>query len=179
MKEKIKNHLNIIIKSSLLFIVIFMLIGATTGSEIKVSNSNLNLSLDLTAMANKVEEDIKNDIYSSKDTYTGYLTGYAADCPLCGGTLACMSSLDVLHGNINYQDSIYGNLRIVASSKNLACGTVIRFESDKLSSDPVLAIVLDRGVTGTSIDLLTYSEEEASQNIGRSIISYDVVRKGW
>ena len=176
MKDKIKNHLNIIIKSVLLLIAIFVLIGATNGNEIKVSNSNLNLSLDLNAMANKVEEDIKNDIYSSKDTYTGYLTGYAADCPLCGGTLACMSSLDVLHGNVNYQD---GNVKIVASSKNLACGTVIKFQSDKLSSEPVLAIVLDRGVTGTAIDLLSSSEDEARQNVGRSIISYDVVRKGW
>ncbi|MGB4626467.1 MAG: hypothetical protein WBI36_01470 [Erysipelotrichaceae bacterium] len=179
MKDKIINHLNIIIKSSVLFVVTFMLIGATNGSEAKVSNSNLNLSLDLNAMANKVEEDIKNDIYSSKDTYTGYLTGYAANCPLCGGTLACMSSLDVLNGNVNYDDATYGNIRIVASSKNLTCGTVIKFQSNNISTEPIVAIVLDRGVTGTAIDLLTTSEDEARQNIGRSIITYDVVRKGW
>src|SRR5574344_2509962 len=179
MKDKIINHLNIIIKSVIMFVVAFFVVGATNGSETKVSNSNLNLSLDLNAMANKVEADILNDIYASKDTFTGYLTGYSADCPLCGGHLACMPYLDVLSGNVNYNDSTYGNVKIVASSKNLACGTIIKFNANNLSSEPIVAIVLDRGVTGNSIDLLTPSESYAYQNVGRSIITYDVLRKGW
>jgi hypothetical protein len=179
MKDKVLNHLNLISKMAILIIAIVLIVGTSNGSEIKVSNSNLNLSLDLNAMANKVEEDIKNDIYASKDTYTGYLTGYAADCPLCGGTLACMSSLDVLHGNVNYEDETYGNVRIVASSKNLACGTIIKFQSNNLSNESLTAIVLDRGVTGTAIDLLTPTEAYARQSVGRSIITYDVLRKGW
>src|SRR5574344_2780489 len=178
MKNKTINHLNIIVKSFVLVLATLMVVGATNGSEIKVTNNNLNLSLDLNAMAAKVEEDIQNDIYSSKDTFTGYLTGYAANCPLCGGHLACMPSLDVLNGNVNYLDSVYGNVRIVASSKDLACGTIIKFNS-YFSSEPITAIVLDRGVTGTSIDLLTYSEADALKNIGRSVITYDVLRKGW
>jgi hypothetical protein len=179
MKDNKINHLNIIVKSCLLVVAILLVVGASNGSEIKVTNSNLNLSLDLNAMAAKVEEDIQNDIYSSKDTYTGYLTGYAADCPLCGGHLACMPSLDVLHGNVNYQDSTYGNVRIVASSKNLTCGTIIKFQSNVNGGEPITAIVLDRGVTGTAIDLLTPTESYAIQNVGRSIISYDILRKGW
>jgi 16S rRNA (adenine1518-N6/adenine1519-N6)-dimethyltransferase len=171
MKDNKINHLNIIVKSCLLVVAILLVVGASNGSEIKVTNSNLNLSLDLNAMAAKVEEDIQNDIYSSKDTYTGYLTGYAADCPLCGGHLACMPSLDVLHGNVNYQDSTYGNVRIVASSKNLTCGTIIKFQSNVNGGEPITAIVLDRGVTGTAIDLLTPTESYAIQNVGRSIIS--------
>lgn len=178
MKEKIINHLNIIFKSLIIFVAVFFVVGTSNGSETKVTNSNLNLSLDLNAMAAKVEEDIQNDIYASKDTFTGYLTGYAADCPLCGGHLACMPSLDVLNGNVNYLDSVYGNVRIVASSKDLACGTIIKFNS-YFSSEPITAIVLDRGVTGTSIDLLTYSENDALKSIGRSVITYDVLRKGW
>ena len=176
MKNKTINHLNIIVKSFVLVLATLMVVGATNGSEIKVTNNNLNLSLDLNAMAAKVEEDIQNDIYSSKDTFTGYLTGYAADCPLCGGHLACMPSLDVLHGNVNYQDATYGDVRIVASSKNLTCGTVIKFQS---VSGPITAIVLDRGVSGTAIDLLTPTENYAISNVGRSIITYDVIRKGW
>ncbi len=179
MKDKVLSQFNIISKLTILFVAIVLIVGTSNGSEIKVSNNNLNLSLDLNAMANKVEENIKNDIYASKDTYTGYLTGYAADCPLCGGTLACMSSLDVLHGNVNYQDGTYGDVRIVASSKNLACGTIIKFQANNLSSDPVTAIVLDRGVMGTAIDLLTPTEAYARQSVGRSIITYDVLRKGW
>ena len=179
MKDKVLSQFNIISKLTILFVAIVLIVGTSNGSEIKVSNNNLNLSLDLNAMSNRVEENIKNDIYASKDTYTGYLTGYAADCPLCGGTLACMSSLDVLHGNVNYQDGTYGDVRIVASSKNLACGTIIKFQANILSSEPVTAIVLDRGVMGTAVDLLTPTEAYARQSVGRSIITYDVLRKGW
>ncbi len=172
------THLNYAIKSIIIAIAVLFLVGSTNGKEFKVKNNNLNLSTDLTLMALRVEEDIKNDIYSAKETYTGDLTGYGADCPLCGGTLACKPSLDVLHGNVTYEDSTYGNVRIVASSQNLPCGSVIRFNS-RLSSDPIVAIVLDRGVLGTNIDLLATSEAEAFQYIGRSVITYDVIRKGW
>ena len=111
-----------------------VLVGTSNGNQFRVKNSNLNLSTDLTLMALKVEKDIQNDIYSAKETYDGDLTGYGANCPLCGGTLACMPSLDVLHGNVNYTDATYGNVRIVASSQNLPCGTVIRFDSKRIES---------------------------------------------
>ena len=176
MVKKILNHLNIIIKSGILVIVVLFATFTSTNSYTKVSNSNLNMSLDLNLMALRVEEDIKNDIYSAKETYTGDLTGYGADCPLCGGTLACKPSLDVLHGNVNYHDETYGDVRIVASSKNLACGTIIRYQRKGMEE---IAIVLDRGVLGTAIDLLMTSEHEASIEVGRSVITYDVLRKGW
>ena len=168
-----------IAKTLLLIFAILLLVGTGNGNETKVSNSNLNLSLDLSAMAAKVEQDYLNDLYTSKDTYTGYLTGYGADCPLCSGHLSCLPSLDVLSGNIKYQDTSYGSIRIVASSLNLSCGTVIRFQANNISTDPVVAIVLDRGVSGTAIDLLSTNENEALSNVGRSIITYDVIRKGW
>ena len=176
MINSIFKHLIIIIKSTILIIVILFTTFTSTSSFTKVSNNNLNLSLDLNYMALRVEEDIKNDIYSAKETYTGDLTGYGADCPLCGGTLACKPSLDVLHGNVNYHDETYGDVRIVASSKNLACGTIIRYQRKGLEE---IAIVLDRGVLGTAIDLLMTSEQEASVEVGRSVITYDVLRKGW
>ena len=176
---KVVTHLNYAIKLIVIAIAVLFVVGSSNGKEFKVKNNNLNLSTDLTLMALRVEENIKNDIYGAKETYTGDLTGYGADCPLCGGTLACMPSLDVLHGNVTYNDATYGNVRIVASSQNLPCGTVIRFDSQRISNEPVVAIVLDRGVLGTHIDLLSTSEAEASNNVGRSVITYDVIRKGW
>ena len=176
---KIISKMNVIIKSFIILVAILITFGASNGSEFKVKNNNLNLSTDLSLMALKVEENIKNDIYSVKESYTGDLTGYGADCPLCGGKLACMPSLDVLHGNITYNDETYGTVRIAASSKNLPCGTIIRFDSKKISSDPVIAIVLDRGVLGTHIDLLTVTNQDALTSVGRSVINYDVLRKGW
>ena len=175
--KKYFKYINVSVKL-IIIIIACAVVGRGTNNVVKVSNSSLNMSLDLNAMALRVEEDKYNDIYGAKETYTGHLTGYAADCPLCGGTLACKPSLDVLHGNVNYDDETYGNVAIVASSKNLACGTIIRFTKGN-EEDPTIAIVLDRGVLGTAIDLLTESEEYASKYVGRQTITYDVLRKGW
>lgn len=158
-----------------------LLLGSSSGINYynNTSNSNLDFTLDLNVMAMRVEEDIKNDIYSAKESYTGYLTGYGADCPLCSGHLACMSSLDVLSGNVTYDDKTYGTVNIVASSKALPCGTIIRINEHKLKNEPLYAIVLDRGVGKYNLDLLTVSEDYASKNVGRSVVSYDILRKGW
>ena len=147
--------------------------------ETKLENNTTNRTIDLSTMALKLEEDIQNDLYSAKDTYTGDLTGYGADCPLCGGTLACKPSYYIKDGTDSYPDAVYGNVRIVASSRNLPCGTIVRFNHARLSSDPIIAIVLDRGVLGNDLDLLSPSEEYALQNVGRKSITYDVLRQGW
>lgn len=179
MKNSITKGINYSIKFFILvFVVMFIQTGSNMG-EVKVENINLNKTLDLTSMSKKVQEDIYNDLYSAKDTFIGDLTGYAADCPLCTGQLACMPSLDVLHGNVNYVDKVYGSVRIVASSRNLACGTILRLNSDRVSDDDQLAIVLDRGVLGKDLDLLMQTEDQARKYIGRSSISYDILRFGW
>lgn len=167
------------VKICVLIVAICFLVGTESGKDYKVSSNKMNLSLDLTAMAARVEEDRQNDIFAAKESYAGDLTGYGADCPLCSGRLACMPSLDVLHGNITYQDATYGNVRIVASSRNLSCGSIIRFDSARISDESVIAIVLDRGVLGTAIDLLMVNSEEARLHVGRSLITYDVLRRGW
>lgn len=179
MNKRVLFTLNKVIKSLILMLFILVVVSTSNEEVAKSSNRNYNLSLDLTAMARKVDEDIKNDLYSSKDSFTGYLTGYGADCPLCSGHLSCMPSLDVLNGNVNYNDTSYGNVRIVASSSNLSCGTVIKFKASNISNDDIVAIVLDRGVGGNAIDLLSLNEDYARNNVGRQIITYDVIRYGW
>lgn len=159
--------------------VIFVAKSSTNLIETKLENNTTNRAIDLSTMALKLEEDIKNDLYSAKDTYTGDLTGYGANCPLCGGTLACKPSYYIKDGTDIYPDAVYGNVRIVASSRNLPCGTIVRFNHAKLSSEPIIAIVLDRGVLGNDLDLLSPSEEYALQNVGRKSITYDVLRQGW
>ncbi len=163
----------------LIILVLFTIIsvGSTPG-EVKLVNGNLNKTLNLTAMAEKIEEDNYNDLYSAKDTYVGDLTGYGADCPLCSGYLYCTNE-NVSDGRIYHNDETYGQVRIVASSNNLPCGTIISFDNERISNDTVIAIVLDRGVGGTALDLLTPSSEYAYDNVGRQEIMYDVLRKGW
>ena len=141
----------------------------------KISNDSMNKTLDLTAMATKYEEIHYTDMWYPLDRFTGDLTGYAADCPLCSGRLGCTGQ-DVRDRTTMYNDPTYGEVNIVASSKNLACGSVITWDN---YGKKMTAIVLDRGVLGTDIDLLTESEAYASQFVGRHKITYDVLRFGW
>ena len=190
MKRKLTTF-KYILEFSILAIV-FTFISSSSGqaTEMIISNENMNKSVNLSTMAlfiNKEEEKRINEeaiqtyLWGSLDSYTGDLTGYGADCsaPGCTGRLACMSSLDISNGKNTYVDKTYGEINIVASSKNLPCGTIIRFDSKRISENPIVAIVLDRGVLGNDIDFLTPSEEYAGKYIGRSSITYDVLRFGW
>ena len=180
------------LKYPLEIVIIFLVVFSTKASSFKTenysSNENVNRNVDLSTMAlfiNKEEEERENAealqkyLWGSLDSYTGDLTGYGADCPLCSGRLACMSKLDLSNGRNTYEDKTYGNINIVASSKNLPCGTIIRFDSARISDKPTIAIVLDRGVLGNDIDFLAPSEAYAAKYIGRSSITYDVLRFGW
>lgn len=179
MNRNLIKSITKIVQIMILVVLVVVVDSSNTKVETKILNDNYNKSIDLSTMALKLKEDIANDLYSAKDTYTGDLTGYTADCPLCTGRLACLPNYDVLSGVETYQDISYGNVRIVASSKNLSCGTIIRFNKDTISNEPILAIVLDRGVLGNDIDLLTASLEYANTSVGRSTITYDVLRNGW
>lgn len=163
-------------------IVIFMFIIAKSSSDIKIAsveNNNVNKTVNLTTMAMKIIEVEDTIKYTPVATYTGDLTGYAYNCPLCNGTLGCMPKYNIKDGTTTYKDYEYGEVKIVASSKNIACGSIIRFKSDRVGEGEQFAIVLDRGVGGYALDLLTPSEEYASKYIGRSKITYDVLRSGW
>lgn len=163
-------------------IVIFMLIIAKSSSDIKmavVENDNLNKTVNITTMAMKIMEVEDVIKYTPIATYTGDLTGYAYNCPLCNGTLGCMPKYNIKDGTTTYKDYEYGEVKIVASSRNLACGSIVRFNSNRVGEGEQFAIVLDRGVGGYALDLLTPSEDYASRYIGRSQITYDVLRSGW
>ena len=135
---------------------------------------NLMLKDDLKFKEEKEEEKVEYV------TYNGDLTGYAADCPACNGTLACKPKYDVYkNGVVTYNDVTYGNVRIVATSKNIACGSILKLKDTKLSNEDMYVIVLDRGVLGYDLDLLVESERYASIHIGRSKINYELIRNGW
>lgn len=165
-----------------LVLIIFIVLVANTSHniyEIKIENESINNTLNLSTMALKIIEINNADKYAAKDTFTGDLTGYAYNCPLCGGKLGCMPSYNIKDGTVTYPDEDYGNVRIVASSKNLPCGSIVRFNSDRVANNETFAIVLDRGVSGNALDLLVPDESYASKYIGRSSITYDVLRNGW
>lgn len=175
---KVKRNVCLTIQSILLVLFVFIANVSTSKEYSSVANNASNRVINLSTMALKLEEDIQNDLYSAKDTFTGDITGYGANCPLCSGNLAC-SRYYVKDGTTTYPDSEYGTVRIVASSSNLPCGSVVRFELPNISSEPIIAIVLDRGVLGNDLDLLMPSEEDAYKYVGRKTKSYDVLRFGW
>ena len=146
---------------------------------LKSTNSNLNKNINLNAMAKVIETFAYNDLNMPLDTYYGKVTGYVADCPLCTGYLYC-NNQNVLDGTTTYLDKTYGVVNIVASSSNLPCGSIVRFENDTISTNGyITAIVLDRGVTGTTLDLLVDSENTAITKVGNDKVNYDILRFGW
>ncbi len=175
---KLKRNICLTVQLILLVLFVFVANVSTTKEMATVSNNASNRVINLSTMALKLEEDLKNDLYSAKDTFTGDITGYGANCPMCSGHLAC-SSYYVKDGTTTYPDLEYGTVRIVASSSNLPCGSIVRFELPSISNDPIIAIVLDRGVLGNDLDLLMANESDASRYVGRKTKSYDVLRIGF
>ncbi len=162
----------------LLFLVLTLQKVNVISQNDRVVNENFNKTLDLTAMALKINEINMADRYYPLDTFTGDLTGYSADCPLCTGYLACNGAY-VANGTTSYDDAEYGNVVILASSKNLPCGSIVTFDASYVSSEKVTGIVLDRGVLGNDLDLLVSSSDVAIKQIGRHKLTYDVLRFGW
>ena len=177
--KKIVKYLIRFIELTIITFIIIVTKSSTDVHYAAVENDNVNKNINLTTMALKVLEINENDKYSAKATFTGDLTGYAYDCPLCNGTLGCLPSYYIKDGRNTYFDYEYGKVYIVASSSKIACGSIIRFDSNRISDEKVYAIVLDRGVLGYDIDFLTPSEQYAADYIGRSVITYDVLRSGW
>lgn len=182
--------------TKILVLVIFVIILSRSSSNnqiTKVENFNFNKILGMSATAEKKEEEKPKPVIvekeeekkttkvtSSSNKLNGVLTGYAADCPLCNGTLACKPKYKVYKNNVvTYNDSTYGNVRIVASSTGMPCGSIVRFNLKSISSEPITAIVLDRGVLGNNLDLLMTTESEAAKVVGRRNITYEVLRRGW
>ena len=155
MKHSLMHRLGVGLKIFVLISAILILETKATDMVLNAQNSNLNKQVDLKSLAilDIKEEEQKN----APETL----------------------SQDLRNGNINYYDNTYGNVRIVASSKNLECGSIVSINASSVSSEPIIAIVLDRGVSGTKLDLLMPSEHEARKNVGNTKITYDVLRRGF
>ncbi len=176
--KKVKTLYKVIC-ASLLIGVILCFQNSSITTVTSSTNTNLNKNVDLNAMAKVIQNFRATDLNTVLDTYNGTLTGYVADCPLCSGFLGC-NRQNVLDGTTTYDDSQYGTVRIVASSTSLPCGSIVRFKNDTLSSTgEITAIVLDRGVTGTTLDLLVDSVDTAITKVGSKKINYDILRFGW
>ena len=182
MKEYIKNKIITILE---IIVIIPLILMLSKSSNIDTSFSTIlndNIGKKVAQDTIQVSQSIlyKKDLYNPLYTFTGDLTGYAGDCALCTGYLACPPRTNVLEEGIDYHDATYGTLRIAASSRRYPCGTIIEFNVGKLSDEPIRAIILDRGVGGNDIDLLTENETLAIKEVGRvKNLEFKVLREGW
>lgn len=174
-----------------LFVSIMFCSSSNTKRNYLLENFDFSQELGVSTVVTKKEEEkpkpkpvekpvANNSNVLGANKYRGDLTGYVAHCPACYGTLACKPKYDVYkNGVVTYPDTEYGNVRIVASSKKLKCGSIVKFNLKTISSEPIYAIVLDRGVLGTDLDLLVATTDEAIKKVGRRDTSYEVLRYGW
>ena len=124
-----------------------------------------------------VEEDKTTvSVNSQNEVLIGKMSGYGPDCYGCSGYLA--SGVYVGDGNVYYNDSEYGQVRIVAGDKKFKFGTIVRI------NDSILAIVLDRGGSigiGKKFlfDLLYVTEAEANINGISYETKFEILRNGF
>lgn len=175
-----------------LFTIAFII--ATGNRKVDIVTSNVNnvksiLSTRIvkqkTTPATKLvtnTSQIKQFGNSRKIEFTGTLTGYGPDCPGCGGHVACRPNPDVRNGNIYYNDSKYGKIRILAADYSIPCGSIIHIKNYKfVPGNEFTGIVLDRGsaIVGLTMDLL-YPSEADTVIIGRQRnIHFEIERWGW
>jgi len=140
----------------------------------------VNKKDNLVIIEEKVNIKFSDKDYPILKTYDGTMTAYGANCKGCSGITAY--GYDIRNNNIYFEDKTFGILRIVAADRSIPFGTVVRVRGLKVYDEPILAIVLDRGgvIKGTLMDLAFGDEnEEIVKQLGRSNVTYDVLRLGW
>jgi len=108
---------------------------------------------------------------TSLETFTASVTAYLATCQGCTGITA--NGTDV-RSTITFNDSAFGNVRIIAACRRFPFGTIIYI------SGIGNTVVLDRGgvVTGNVLDLLLGQNDDPWQ-FGRQSLQAQVIRLGW
>jgi len=169
------------------------IVFSTSEEIIELNNINLEKTVDNESLLliyeklnNKDVDPVMYDTFLEAvenakyfDTsFVGKLTHYGPDCALCGGYLGCNGQY-ARDGNIYYNDEEYGTVRIVASSKTLPCGSIIRINVDAYDPNGMYAIVLDRGVGPGIIDLLKTHQTAWSPTATVNSVVFDIVRYGY
>ena len=180
----------------------------------ELMNSNVDENVVVVLDDNTVNEEVTDVLLEEKkeetvysvpletvlETYTGILTGYGPDCTGCGNfntdkvvTSSGYHVSNIVDGaiepafTITYNDSEYGEVRIVAADDSIPFYSIVRITVPNWD-EPVLAIVLDRGSTVgfencrssrgclTQFDLLYQTEAES---LGKTRnVKFELLRSG-
>ncbi len=189
-----KNRFPYRIVVSLCILTFFMIIATGNQRETIITyNVNSVKSLEAVHIVNKYAPPTQEAVIplftdfneaianapSMPVAFIGTMTGYGPDCVGCGGYTGCPPRQDVRNGNIYFEDTTYGTVRIVATDTSIPCGSIVRIKN--YTEEPILAIALDRGgaIKGTLMDLLCTSEAAADSVGRRNNIQYELIRWGW
>ena len=178
----------------LIFLFVIAIIIIDGNKKVSIVTSNVNnvksIKSSRIVLEKEVEPikkvsntaDIKKYGNLYKIEFKGTLTGYGPDCPGCLGMVYCRPNPNVQNGNIYYNDSEYGKLRILAADYAIPCGSIIKIENFSfIQGNEFYGIVLDRGssIVGLTMDLL-YPSEADTVIIGRQYnINFTIERWGW
>lgn len=144
----------------------------TTTQTTTTSETQVTTQVE-TQNTTKVRTTHKKTAKRTVEDGTYKVTHYGPDCRGCSGITA--SGYNVKK-TIWYNDQEYGNIRVVATSKKFPLYSVIRLNNYR--GDNIIAIVLDRGVSGNVIDVLVSSEKEATKLGIQKNVKVDILRSG-
>lgn len=173
----------------------FMMVSNIKHQTNSVSNVNGVKSIEaihiITKYDNKNQELEVREVSNMKEaalygpdmpiSFTGQMTAYNPICKGCTGKVYCPPRQDVRNGNIYFQDSTYGSVRIMAADYAIPCGTIVKITNVSFTSEPIIGIVLDRGgaIKGNIMDFLV-TENDDMNIVGRQRnVHYEVLRWGW
>lgn len=195
MKKRLSYYRTYFVLFSIVLFIMGIVCTGNTKVEMVTYNTNSVKSIQATHFVGNYEEEVVEDtapvlyenfteavsvISTTGQTvsFRGKLTAYGPDCAGCGGGVACPPGQNVTNGNIYYNDSQYGTIRIIAADKKIPCGSIIQLNTN---SGPVIGIVLDRGgsVKSSHIDLLFATERNLGGFSTQNNIRFDLLRWGW
>ena len=175
----------------------FVVLSGNSRKVITTSNINSVKSLQAVHIVNKynsikeaekkVEIPFFESFYdaisvasTSPVAFNGKLTAYGPDCPGCSGNSACPPRQNFKNGNIYFEDQVYGTVRVVAADRSIPCGSIVRISGINIYSEPILAIVMDRGgaVNGNYMDLL-FTSQSNLEGFVTSNVKFELIRYGW
>ena len=184
---------------SFCFLLLFVAVSGNKKMSVVTTNANNTKSIQAVRMADQynlvlesqktvvpvmyetLEEAIAVSQAGSEASFIGKITGYGPDCKGCGGNSACAPRQNFKNGNIYFNDTTYGKVRIVAADRSLPCGSIVRIHNISIYNEPIIAIVMDRGssVNGNHLDLLFETEKNMQGMHTQSNIQYDILRIGF
>ncbi len=182
----------------LVFSLAFIILSGNNKISITTSNINSVKSLQAVHIVNKynsikeIEKQKEIPLYQSFNeamamassnpvAFIGKLTAYGPDCLGCSGNSACPPRQNFKNGNIYFDDQVYGKVRVVAADRSIPCGSIVKISGISIYSEPILAIVMDRGgaVTGNHMDLLFTSQSNLEGFTTSNNIKFELIRYGW